>query len=177
MGIGNTTPSAALACVVTGRTPLEIVGRGTGVDNDGLKRKIQAVEDALRVNHPDPGDGLDLLSKVGGFEIGGLAGAILGAAANRRPVVIDGFISTAAAIIAVTLAPRVREYLIAAHCSQELGHRLMMDWLGVAPLLDMHMRLGEGTGAALAMSVVEASCRILDEMATFGEAGVSEKAG
>jgi nicotinate-nucleotide--dimethylbenzimidazole phosphoribosyltransferase len=177
MGIGNTTPSAALACVVTGRTPLEIVGRGTGVDNDGLKRKIQAVEDALRVNHPDPGDGLDLLSKVGGFEIGGLAGAILGAAANRRPVVIDGFISTAAAIIAVTLAPQVREYLIAAHCSQELGHRLMMDWLGVSPLLDMHMRLGEGTGAALAMSVVEASCRILDEMATFGEAGVSEKAG
>jgi nicotinate-nucleotide--dimethylbenzimidazole phosphoribosyltransferase len=177
MGIGNTTPSAALACVVTGRTPLEIVGRGTGVDNDGLKRKIQAVEDALRVNHPDPGDGLDLLSKVGGFEIGGLAGAILGAAANRRPVVIDGFISTASAIIAVTLAPQVREYLIAAHCSQELGHRLMMDWLGVAPLLDMQMRLGEGTGAALAMSVVEASCRILDEMATFGEAGVSEKAG
>jgi nicotinate-nucleotide--dimethylbenzimidazole phosphoribosyltransferase len=177
MGIGNTTPSAALACVVTGRTPLEIVGRGTGVDNDGLKRKIQAVEDALRVNHPDPGDGLDLLSKVGGFEIGGLAGAILGAAANRRPVVIDGFISTASAIIAVTLAPQVREYLIAAHCSQELGHRLMMDWLGVSPLLDMHMRLGEGTGAALAMSVVEASCRILDEMATFGEAGVSEKAG
>jgi nicotinate-nucleotide--dimethylbenzimidazole phosphoribosyltransferase len=177
MGIGNTTPSAAIACAVTGRTPSEIVGRGTGVDNDGLKRKIQAVEDALRINHPDPSDGLGLLSKVGGFEIGGLAGAILAAAAERRPVVIDGFISTAAAIIAVTLAPQVREYLIAAHCSQELGHRLMMDWLGVAPLLDMHMRLGEGTGAALAMSVVEASCKILDEMATFGEAGVSEKAG
>ena len=177
MGIGNTTPSAAIACAVTGRTPSEIVGRGTGVDNDGLKRKVQAVEDALRINRPNPNDGLELLSKVGGFEIGGLAGAILGAAAHRRPVVIDGFISTAAAIIAVTLAPQVREYLIAAHCSQELGHRLMMDWLGVAPLLDMHMRLGEGTGAALAMSVVEASCKILDEMATFGEAGVSEKAG
>ena len=177
MGIGNTTPSAAIACAVTGRTPSEIVGRGTGVDNDGLKRKVQAVEDALRINRPNPNDGLELLSKIGGFEIGGLAGAILGAAAHRRPVVIDGFISTAAAIIAVTLAPQVREYLIAAHCSQELGHRLMMDWLGVAPLLDMHMRLGEGTGAALAMSVVEASCKILDEMATFGEAGVSEKAG
>jgi nicotinate-nucleotide--dimethylbenzimidazole phosphoribosyltransferase len=176
MGIGNTTPSAAIACAVTGRTPSEIVGRGTGVDNDGLKRKVQAVEDALRINRPNPNDGLELLSKVGGFEIGGLAGAILGAAAHRRPVVIDGFISTAAAIIAVTLAPQVREYLIAAHCSQELGHRLMMDWLGVAPLLDMHMRLGEGTGAALAMSVVEASCKILDEMATFGEAGVGEKA-
>ena len=176
MGIGNTTPSAAIACVVTKRSANEIVGRGTGVDNEGLRRKVLAVEKALRINQPDPRDGLDMLSKVGGFEIGGLAGAILGAAANRRPVVIDGFISTAAAIIAATLAPQVREYLIAAHCSQELGHRLMMDWLGVQPLLDMHMRLGEGTGAALAMSLVEASCKILDEMATFGEAGVSEKA-
>jgi nicotinate-nucleotide--dimethylbenzimidazole phosphoribosyltransferase len=176
MGIGNTTPSAAIACLVTHRSANEIVGRGTGVDNEGLRRKIMAVENALKVNRPDPQDGLDILSKVGGFEIGGLAGAILGAAANRRPVVIDGFISTAAAIVAATLAPQVRDYLIAAHCSQELGHRLMMDWLGVQPLLDMHMRLGEGTGAALAMSLVEASCKILDEMATFGEAGVSEKA-
>jgi nicotinate-nucleotide--dimethylbenzimidazole phosphoribosyltransferase len=176
MGIGNTTPSAAIACLVTRRSANEIVGRGTGVDNEGLRRKIMAVENALKVNRPDPQDGLDILSKVGGFEIGGLAGAILGAAANRRPVVIDGFISTAAAIIAATLAPQVRDYLIAAHCSQELGHRLIMDWLGVQPLLDMHMRLGEGTGAALAMSLVEASCKILDEMATFGEAGVSEKA-
>ena len=176
MGIGNTTPSAAIACLVTRRSANEIVGRGTGIDNEGLRRKVLAVENALKVNHPDPQDGLDILSKVGGFEIGGLAGAILGAAANRRPVVIDGFISTAAAIVAATLAPQVRDYLIAAHCSQELGHRLMMDWLGVQPLLDMHMRLGEGTGAALAMSLVEASCKILDEMATFGEAGVSEKA-
>ena len=175
MGIGNTTPSAAIACLVTRRSPNEIVGRGTGVDNEGLRRKITAVENALKVNRPDPQDGLDILTKVGGFEIGGLAGAILAAAANRRPVVIDGFISTAAAIVAATLAPQVRDYLIAAHCSQELGHRLMMDWLGVQPLLDMHMRLGEGTGAALAMSLVEASCKILDEMATFGEAGVSEK--
>lgn len=176
MGIGNTTPSAAIACIVTGRSAREIVGRGTGVDDDGLRRKTLAVEHALKANQPDPRDGLDILAKVGGFEIGGLAGAILGAAANHRPVVIDGFISTAAAIIAATIAPQVKEYLIAAHCSQELGHRLMMEWLGVTPLLDMHMRLGEGTGAALAMSVVEASCKILDEMATFGEAGVSEKA-
>ncbi len=175
MGIGNTTPSAAIACVVTGKPATEIVGRGTGVDDAGLHRKILAVENALKVNQPDPGDGLDILAKVGGFEIGGLAGAILGAAANHRPVVIDGFISTAAAIIAATIAPQVRDYLIAAHCSQELGHRLMLEWLGVTPLLDMQMRLGEGTGAALAMSVVEASCKILDEMATFGEAGVSEK--
>jgi nicotinate-nucleotide--dimethylbenzimidazole phosphoribosyltransferase len=176
MGIGNTTPSAAIACVVTGKSASEIVGRGTGVDDEGLRRKILAVENALKVNQPDMKDGLDILCKVGGFEIGGLTGAILGAAANRRPVVIDGFISTAAAIIAATLAPQVKDYLIAAHCSQELGHRLMMEWLGVTPLLDMHMRLGEGTGAALAMSIVEASCKILDEMATFGEAGVSEKA-
>ena len=176
MGIGNTTPSAAIACVVTGMSPSAVVGRGTGVDDEGLQRKILAVEHALDINKPDPHDGLDILSKVGGFEIGGLAGAILGAAANRRPVVIDGFISTAAAIIAATIAPQVKDYLIAAHCSQELGHGLMMEWLGVTPLLDMNMRLGEGTGAALAMSIVEASCKILDEMATFGEAGVSEKA-
>jgi len=176
MGIGNTTPSAAIACLVTGKSASEIVGRGTGVDDEGLRRKISAVESALKINQPDPCDGLDVLAKVGGFEIGGLAGAILGAAANRRPIVIDGFISTAAAIIAATIAPQTKDYLIAAHCSQELGHRLMMEWLGVTPLLDMHMRLGEGTGAALAMSIVEASCKILDEMATFGEAGVSEKA-
>lgn len=177
MGIGNTTPSAAIACLVTGKSASEIVGRGTGVDDAGLHRKILAVENSLKVNQPDSRDGLDILSKVGGFEIGGLAGAILGAAANHRPVVIDGFISTAAAIIAATIAPQVKDYLIAAHCSQELGHRLMMEWLGVTPLLDMHMRLGEGTGAVLAMSIVEASCKILDEMATFGEAGVSERAG
>lgn len=117
----------------------------------------------MKVNQSNAQDGLDILSKVGGFKIGGLTGAILGAAANRRPVVIDGFISTAD-IIAATLVPQVKDYLIAAHCSQELGHHLMMEWLGVTPLLDMHVRLGEGTGAALAMSVVEASCKILDEM-------------
>ena len=175
MGIGNTTPSAAIACAVTDKPASEICGRGTGVDDEGLKRKIFAVEQALSVNQPNPADGLDLLAKIGGFEIGGLAGAILGAAANQRPVVIDGFISTAAAIIAATLAPQVKDYLIAAHTSQELGHRLMTDWLGLTPLLDLQMRLGEGTGAVLAMSLVEAACKTLDEMATFGEAGVSEK--
>lgn len=175
MGIGNTTPSAAIAAAVTGKPASEIVGRGTGVDDDGLRRKIFAVERALQRNQPDPQDGLDLLAKVGGFEIGGLTGAILSAAANHRPVVIDGFISTAAAIIAATLAPRVKDYLVAAHTSQELGHRRMMDWLGLTPLLDLQMRLGEGTGAVLAMSLVEAACKILNEMATFGEAGVSEK--
>lgn len=177
MGIGNTTPSAAIAAAITGRAPAEIVGRGTGVDDAGLFRKIAAVQRALAVNRPDPYDGLDVLSKVGGFEIGGLAGAILAAAANRKPIVIDGFISTAAALIATTLAPQVRPYLIAAHRSQERGHRLMLEWLGLDPLLDLDLRLGEGTGAALAMNVVEAACRILDEMATFAEAGVSEKEG
>jgi len=175
MGIGNTTPSAAIAATFTGKNPAEIAGRGTGVDAAGLQRKISAIQQALLVNQPDIKDGLDVLSKVGGFEIGGLAGAILATAAHRRPVVIDGFISTAAAMIAVSLAPQVHEYLIAAHTSMELGHHLMMDWLGVEPLLDLQMRLGEGTGAALAVSIVEAACKTLDEMATFDEAGVSEK--
>ncbi len=175
MGIGNTTPSAAIAAVLSGRPVEEIAGRGTGVDDRGLERKVQAIQRALQANIPDPADGLDVLMKVGGFEIGGLAGAILAAAANRRPVVIDGFISTAAAMIAVALAPLARDYLIAAHTSMERGHHLMMKWLGLAPLLDLQMRLGEGTGAALAMSLVEAACKTLDEMATFGEAGVSDK--
>lgn len=175
MGIGNTTPSAAIAAVFTGQPIVEIAGRGTGVDDAGLQRKVSAIQRALQVNQPDPRDSLDVLAKIGGFEIGGLAGAILAAAAHRRPVVIDGFISSAAAMIAVELAPQVRSYLIAAHTSMERGHHLMMDWLGVEPLLDLQMRLGEGTGAALALSLVEAACKILNEMATFGEAGVSKK--
>jgi nicotinate-nucleotide--dimethylbenzimidazole phosphoribosyltransferase len=173
MGIGNTTPSAAIAVALTGLPVEEIAGRGTGVDEAGLRRKIDAIHRSLEVNHPDPQDGLDVLSKVGGFEIGGLAGAILAAAAHRRPVIIDGFISTAAAMLAVCLAPEARHYLIAAHTSMERGHHHMMEWLGVRPLLDLQMRLGEGTGAVLAMSLVEASCKILNEMATFGEAGIS----
>ena len=175
MGIGNTTPSAAIAACLSGSPVEQVVGRGTGVDDEGIKRKIAAISQALSVNRPDPRDGLDVLAKVGGFEIGGLAGAILGAAANHKPVVVDGFISTAAAMIAVTLAPQARGYLISAHRSQEPGHRRMLDWLAVDPLVDLEMRLGEGTGAALAMSLVEAACKVLAEMATFGEAGVSEK--
>ncbi|RME82671.1 MAG: nicotinate-nucleotide--dimethylbenzimidazole phosphoribosyltransferase [Caldilineae bacterium] len=173
MGIGNTTPSAAIAAAVTGRAPAQIVGRGTGVDDLGLARKVAAVEQALAVNRPDPHDGLDVLAKVGGFEIGGLAGAMLAAAAHRKPVVIDGFISGAAALIAVTLAPSLRPYLIAAHRSQEKGHRIMLEWLGLEPVLDLDLRLGEGTGAALAIGVCEAACKVLDEMATFAEAGVA----
>jgi nicotinate-nucleotide--dimethylbenzimidazole phosphoribosyltransferase len=176
MGIGNTTPSAAIASALTGRAPEQIVGRGSGVDDSGLERKLDAVRRALLTNKPNAKDGLDVLTKVGGFEIAGLSGAILAAAARRIPIVVDGFISTAAAMIAVTLQPRVSEYLIAGHCSQELGHRLMMEWLGLEPFLDLKMRLGEGSGAALAISLVEAACKTLVEMATFEEAGVADRA-
>jgi nicotinate-nucleotide--dimethylbenzimidazole phosphoribosyltransferase len=175
MGIGNTTPSAAIAAALTGIEPAKVAGRGTGVDDEGLKRKIDAIQRALAVNQPDPKDGLDVLSKVGGFEIGGLAGVILGAAAHRKPVMVDGFISTAAAMIAVTIAPAARLYLISAHRSQEYGHSQMVEWLGLKPLVDLDFRLGEGTGAALGISFAEAACKILAEMATFAEAGVSDK--
>ena len=175
MGIGNTTPSAAIAAALTGIEPAKLAGRGTGVDDEGLKRKIDAIERALELNKPDPKDGLDILIKVGGFEIAGLVGVILGAAANRKPVMVDGFISTAAAMIAVTIAPEVRAYLISAHRSQEYGHSQMVDWLGLKPLVDLDFRLGEGTGAALGITFAEAACKILAEMATFAEAGVSDK--
>lgn len=175
MGIGNTTASAAIACVLMGQSPENIAGRGTGVDDDGLKRKINVITQGLDVNKPNAKDALDVLAKVGGFEIGGLAGVMLAAAANRKPVVVDGFISTAAAMIAASLAPAVRDYMIAAHVSQERGHQLMLEWLGLKPLLDLNLRVGEGTGAALAFHLIEASTRILREMATFEEAGVSDR--
>lgn len=176
MGIGNTTPSAAIVAALSGRPVASVTGRGTGVDEAGLARKIAAIETALAVNRPNPADAFDVLSKVGGLEIAGLAGVILAAASRRVPVVIDGFISGAAAVIAVGLAPAARPYIIASHRSVEIGHAAMFDLLGVRPLFDFDLRLGEGTGAALAFHVIEAACRILDEMATFGEAGVSEKA-
>ena len=175
MGIGNTTPSAAIAAVLTDIEPAKLAGRGTGVDDEGLKRKIDAIERALEVNEPDAKDGLDVLSKVGGFEIAGLVGVILGAAANRKPVMVDGFISTAAAMIAVAIAPNAQPYLISAHRSQEYGHSQMLEWLKLKPLVDLDFRLGEGTGAALGISFAEAACKILAEMATFAEAGVSDK--
>jgi nicotinate-nucleotide--dimethylbenzimidazole phosphoribosyltransferase len=174
MGIGNTTASAAIAVAFTGRPVAEVVGRGTGLDDAGLARKIAVVERALAINHPDPDDGLETLAKMGGFEIGGLAGVILSAAAHRRPVILDGFVSGAAAMIAVSLAPHVRPYLIAGHRSREPGHSLMLDWLGVKPLLDLDMRLGEGTGGALGLFLAEAASKVLREMATFREALVSE---
>jgi len=175
MGIGNTTPSAAIACVLTKKHPKEIAGRGTGVDDEGLNRKISTIERALDVNKPNANDVLDVLAKVGGFEIGGLAGVMLGAASKNIPVMVDGFISTAAAMVAASLAPQCKDYLISAHRSKENGHGIMLEWLGLKPLLDLDMRLGEGTGSALGISIAEAACKILAEMATFDEAGVSEK--
>lgn len=173
MGIGNTTPSAALAAVFTGRPAVEVTGRGTGVDDAMLRKKVQVIESALQLHRPDPKDPLDALAKVGGFEIGAIAGAILGAASRRIPVVVDGFISGAGALVAAGLAPRAKEYMVASHCSAEPGHRAVLDRLGLKPLLDFDMRLGEGTGAALAMFVVEAAAKVLDEMATFQDADVS----
>lgn len=175
MGIGNTTPSAALTAVFTGLPVAQVTGRGTGVDEAGLQRKIAAIKRALEVNRPDPNDPFDVLSKVGGLEIGGLAGVMLGCAARRVPVVIDGFISGAAALVAAALEPAVKPYLIAAHQSVEAGHRACLNHLGLQPLLDLDLRLGEGTGAVLAFHLIEAAARVLNEMATFAEAGVSEQ--
>jgi nicotinate-nucleotide--dimethylbenzimidazole phosphoribosyltransferase len=175
MGIGNTTASAAIACALMNEIPEVIAGRGTGVDDDGLKRKVDVIARALHVNQPNSNDALDVLAKLAGFEIGGLVGMILASAAHRKPVVIDGFISTAAAMLAVSLAPAAREYMIAAHVSQERGHKRMLEWLRMNPLLDLNLRLGEGSGAVLAFPLIDASARILCEMATFGEAGVSDK--
>lgn len=173
MGIGNTTPAAALLAAFAGLDPEEVVGRGTGVDDRGLARKADAVRRGLAVNRPDPDDPIDVLAKVGGLEIAGIAGVCLGAAARRIPVAVDGFISTAGALAAVRLCPPIKDYLFLSHLSQERAHARMVEHLGQAPLLVLELRLGEGTGAALAMSVMEASAKILSEMATFGEAGVS----
>jgi nicotinate-nucleotide--dimethylbenzimidazole phosphoribosyltransferase len=175
MGIGNTTPSSAIAAVITGRPVEDVTGKGTGIHDEALAHKIDVIRRAIEVNQPDPNDALDVLGKVGGYEIGGLAGVILAAASKRVPVVIDGFISGAAALLAYRLAPGVKDYMIAAHRSVERGHRIILDYLGLEPLLDLDLRLGEGTGAALGMSLVEAAVRILTEMATFRSAAVSER--
>ena len=175
MGIGNTTASSAITAVATGADPAVTTGRGTGLDDPGLAHKVDVIRRAIEVNQPDAADGLDVLTKVGGLEIGVLAGAMLGTAASNRPVVVDGFISGAAALIAWLISPSARDYFIAAHQSVEPGHRVGLDAMGLTPLLDMGMRLGEGTGAALAMHLIEAASLCLAEMATFAEAGVSER--
>lgn len=173
MGIGNTTPASAIAAVLTGRPVSEVTGKGTGITDEALQNKVSVIERAIGVNRPDPKDPMDVLAKVGGAEIGGIAGLILGAAEQRIPVVIDGFISTAGALIAFALEPKTKDYMFAAHNSVEKGHRIILDAMGLRPILDLDMRLGEGTGAAIAMALIEAGLKIYKEMATFGEAGVS----
>jgi nicotinate-nucleotide--dimethylbenzimidazole phosphoribosyltransferase len=176
MGIGNTTPSAAITAVMTDRSAAEVTGRGTGIDESARMHKAALIQQALELHRPNPADTLDVLAKVGGLEIGGLAGLMLGAAATRVPIVLDGFITGAAALIAVALQPLCREYLIASHLSVEQGHRIILDYLRLKPLLDLDLRLGEGTGACLGMDLVCAAIKIYTEMATFDEAGVSDKA-
>jgi len=174
MGIGNTTPSSAIVAAITGCSAAEATGRGTGIEDDQLEHKIRVVQRILDVNRPDRADGVDILAKVGGFEIGGIAGLILGAAAARKPILIDGFITTAGALIAHALCPVAADYMIAAHRSAERGHILALRHLEKQPLLDLGMRLGEGTGAAVAMNLVDAAVRILTEVRTFEEAAVSK---
>ena len=174
MGIGNTTPSTAIVSVLTGAEICDLTGRGTGIEDEQLKHKIEVIESAVKLNAPDASDGIDVLSRVGGFEIGGIAGLILGSASLQKPVVVDGFISTAGALIAQSLAPACTDYIIAAHNSVEPGHKVMLKKLGKEALLDLNMRLGEGTGAALALNLVDAAVKVLTEIATFDEAHVSE---
>lgn len=178
MGIGNTTPSAALVAALCGQPPAAVTGHGTGIDDEQWRHKVSVIERALRVNRldvnqQDPKDGLEALARVGGFEIGGIAGVILGAAARQKPVLIDGLISGAGALIAQCLAPAATDYLIAAHRGVERGHPIALARLGKEPLLDLRLRLGEGTGAALAMNLVAAAARVLSEVKTFAEAAVS----
>jgi nicotinate-nucleotide--dimethylbenzimidazole phosphoribosyltransferase len=175
MGIGNTTASSAIAAVMTGRPVSEVTGRGTGIDDASHARKIGVIQRALDLHRLDPTNGLKVLATVGGLEIGGLAGLMLGAAAARIPVVLDGFIAGAAALIAVSLQPRCKDYFIASHRSVERGHGAILNHLGLKPLFDLDLRLGEGTGACLGMSLVFAAIKIFTEMATFEEAGVSER--
>jgi len=175
MGIGNTTPSSAVTAVITGRPVKEVTGRGTGVNDGIFENKIEVITKAIKLNKPNPKDPIDVLAKVGGFEIGGLAGSFLAAAAHRIPVVTDGFIVTTGALIAFELEPKVKDYIFASHSSVEVGHRAILEKMGLRPLLNLDMRLGEGTGAALGISLIEAGVKILTEMATFESAEVSER--
>ena len=175
MGIGNTTSASAITAVLLSCDPEIVTGRGTGVDDKGLAHKIVVIRRGIETNKPDATDAIDILAKVGGAEIGVMAGLVLGAAANHLPVVADGFISTAAAALALTLQPNARDYLFNGHRSAERGHKVLIDFIGEQPLLDLSMRLGEGTGAALAMNIIEGAVKLLSEMATFTDAGVSNR--
>ena len=175
MGIGNTTPSSAIAAVITGESVARVTGYGTGITDEALENKVSVIERSIKKNSPDASDGLDVLAKVGGAEIGGIAGVCIGAAMERVPVVVDGMISTAGALIAYTMEPKCAEYMISAHRSVEVGQTAMLDKMGLKPIVDLGLRLGEGTGAALGMMLVEAGLKIYREMATFESAGVSEE--
>jgi nicotinate-nucleotide--dimethylbenzimidazole phosphoribosyltransferase len=175
MGIGNTSSAAAVLCAMTGAAPADVVGRGTGIDDATLGRKITAIKRGLEINRPDANDTLDVLAKVGGLEIAAMTGLILGAAAMRIPMVLDGFISGAAALLAQRFSPHVRDILIASHLSSEKGHGVMLDRLKLTPILNLKLRLGEGTGACILMGLIEAAVKIMGEMATFKSAGVKEK--
>lgn len=175
MGIANTTPSSAIAAILLGRSSEEVCGRGTGLDHEALVGKVAVVRRAIELNRPDLNDPLGVLAALGGFEIGGLAGVVLGGAAARVPVVLDGFITGAAALLAARLCPAVMPHLIAGHCSTEPGHRLILEALGLEPLLRLDLRLGEGTGAALAAHLIDDAIAVLNEMATFEEAGVANR--
>lgn len=177
MGIGNSTAASAVTSAVIGLDPREVTGRGTGIDDDVLQNKVEVIRRAIALNQPDPGDPLDLLSKVGGLEIGGIAGAILACAAARRPILIDGFISAAGALVASELCGKAVDFMIASHLSEERGHAAILGRLGLHPIIHANMRLGEGTGAALAFALVDAALKLLSEMATFEEAGVSGPKG
>lgn len=174
MGIANTSPSTAIVAAFSGKPVVQLTGRGTGIDDGAFNRKVAVIEKALATNRPDPADALDVLAKVGGYEIAALAGAVLGAAAVKAPLVCDGFIATAGALIACQLEPKAKDYLFVSHRSQEAGHVTMMELLGLRPILDLEMRLGEGTGSVLAMDIVEASSKVLKEIKTFEEAGVTD---
>ena len=173
MGIGNSTSASAIIAAVTGKTPLEVTGRGTGIDDERLNHKIRVIEQALSKHNPDPTDGIDIMKKIGGFEIAGIAGFILASAAHGIPVVLDGLIATSGGLIATVINPLAKDYLFAGHRSVEIGQKAALDRMGLSPILDLGMRLGEGTGAALAMNIIDASCKIMVEMASFEEAGVS----
>ncbi|BAI81499.1 nicotinate-nucleotide--dimethylbenzimidazole phosphoribosyltransferase [Deferribacter desulfuricans SSM1] len=174
MGIGNTTPSSAIGAVITGKSVEEMTGKGTGITSDLLQNKINVIKTGINLHKPNPDDAIDILSKVGGIEIGAIAGVILAGAYHKIPVIIDGLISTAGALIAYKLCPTVKEYMFAGHISEEPGHKYMLEYLGLSPLLRLNMRLGEGTGAVLAMHILDAAVKIITEVATFEEAGVSK---
>ena len=175
MGIGNTTPASAVICSLTGLNPVDVVGYGAGITDEMWKHKVEVVKKALALHNSDPDFPVDILAKVGGCEIGGIAGVILGGASMRVPVVVDGFVSTAGAAVAISLCPEVKNYIFFSHKSAERGHGLVLEKLGVQPIFDLDMRLGEGTGAVLGMFIIEAGVKAYNEMATFAEAGVSRK--